>query len=487
LLFSVNAFAETKEISVDINQDYTNAVFYISWDNVEEKGTVEVTAPDGKVYSKSQTSDDVYEANGEAIVSVGQVAKGTWNVKVTGTNLGTVKVDVGQLPNSMVIDEFSVNEQNDKYMAKFSISDCPEEVSIEIYADYDSEGYDGNRVYSGNNKSAGEVEINLDNLKAGEYHFYIIVSKDGAYKRAYSNSVISKQNKDSEIKVQDVVGGKYNDGYYISWTNEDEESEYEKHTVYVWDADMNLIFEEEVEGDNLYYGEFDDDSDKVYLAVVSTDSKCNYDKIEVSKDASVEAEVVYDVDDNVTNHTFITADVSFQGKCTFEASLNDALMLEDESEAGKYKISMSDGNNTIIFLVRDEDGNVKTFTKDIYVDTVPPALSVSEDLDNMVTSKNYVYVSGYSEAGATLTLNGKEVTMKKGYFNEKVSLEYGKNTIKLVAEDVAGNKSVYTATVDYEMSKSSRNKIYIYAVIIVVLVIVYMVVFIKGIRRRKKG
>jgi t-SNARE complex subunit (syntaxin) len=77
--------------------------------------------------------------------------------------------------------------------------------------------------------------------------------------------------------------------------------------------------------------------------------------------------------------------------------------------------------------------------------------------------------------------------MKKGYFNEKVSLEYGKNTIKLVAEDVAGNKSVYTATVDYEMSKSSRNKIYIYAVIIVVLVIVYMVVFIKGIRRRKKG
>lgn len=37
ILIYVNAFAETKEVKLNVDKDYTNAIFYITWDNVEEK------------------------------------------------------------------------------------------------------------------------------------------------------------------------------------------------------------------------------------------------------------------------------------------------------------------------------------------------------------------------------------------------------------------------------------------------------------------
>ena len=37
ILLYVNAFAETKEVKLNVDKDYTNAIFYITWDNVEEK------------------------------------------------------------------------------------------------------------------------------------------------------------------------------------------------------------------------------------------------------------------------------------------------------------------------------------------------------------------------------------------------------------------------------------------------------------------
>lgn len=482
LLLSINVFAETKELKLTVDKEYTNAIFYITWDNEEEKGSVELISPDGKVYSKSKTSDDVYESNGEAIINVGTPAKGDWIIKVTGNNLGQIKVEAGQLPDSMVIDSFTVEESNGKYIAKYSISDCPQEVTIEIFADTDNNGFDGKSVYSKAGKSSDNIEISLDGLNPGEYHFYIRVSKDGIFKREYSDSIISLQKKNNNKKVKDVKGGKYNDGYYISWTNENDN---DKKTVYVWDADLNLVSEIECEaGDDLYYGNFKDDDEKVYLAVVDGND-CNYDRIEVNKATEVAAKVVYDIEENVTNHRFITADVTINGKCSIDALLNNEVMLETVKEAGKYRINMSDGDNEVVFKITDEKNNVITYTKNIYVDTVAPALSISEDIDNSITSDDYIYISGYSEEGATLTLDGREISMEKGYFNQKVNLQLGKNTIKLVAKDLAGNESTYTAIVTYEMNKKSRIELYVITGTIVVLVIIYLIVFIKGIRRRK--
>ena len=70
LVLPVHA-AET-EVTIDLGREYTEAVFYVTWENYEQAGTVKLTSPSGKVYSKDKTPDQVYEANGEAIVNVGK-------------------------------------------------------------------------------------------------------------------------------------------------------------------------------------------------------------------------------------------------------------------------------------------------------------------------------------------------------------------------------------------------------------------------------
>lgn len=487
LISSFNVYADTKELTMNVNNDYTNAAFSITWEKYDKEADVEIVSPDGKTYSKKETPDAVYAAPGEAVISVGQPAKGEWKIKVTGDSLGKIDVNVGQVPNSLIIDSFTVKENGDKYEAEYSVSDCPESIDVEIFADTDSEGFDGEEVYSGNGGASGTVELNMGMVLSGEYHFYIRISSDGTYKRKYSDSVISYQNKDVTDKVQGVTGGKYNDGYYISW---EYENEYDDFKIYVWDKDMNLTSEEEVEGEGFYYGDFNtdengDDEEKVYLAVVYANKRCNYDKIEVKSDTELDAEVTFDVEGDITSHKFIEGTVQSSGDCIINAFLNGEQKIENETEAGSYRVIMSDGDNEVIFLVNDEDGNKKEFVKKIYVDTIAPALSVADDINNLVTSKSYVYVSGYSENGATVTLNGREIELQKGYFNEKVDLGLGKNNIELIAEDIAGNKTVYKAVVSYEINKKGRMELYILTVIAIALGILYIIVFVKGIRRRR--
>lgn len=484
MLNNTQTYAATKKMTIDVDQNYDDFIFYITWENEEEIAKVEIISPDKKTYSDEENSENVYESNGEAIVNVGTAKKGTWTVNVTGNKLGEINVSAGQTPQSMVIEAFDVKENSNKYIAEYEISDCPDEVYIEVFADKDDSGYDGERIYGDTGKSKGKIELDISALKSGEYHFYLRVSNQGMFKREYSKSTLSYQNPNASDEVQGVTAGKYDEGYYISWLCENEN---EMYKVFVWDENLNLIAEEQMEGKDFYYGSFDKDAKKIYIAVIRDTGNDKYTRFEVENVEHTEATVTFDVEENATNHQFITADVQFSGNYKFNASINDTMKLENQTESGKYKINLNDGNNNVLFLLMDESGNINTFTKEIYVDTVAPALSVSKDVNNTVTSDKYIYVSGYSEAGASLTLNNEEVTMKQGYFNEKVSLEYGDNDIKLVATDTAGNTSQYTATVTCKMEKASQFKLVLYISIAAALLVIYILVFIFGIRRKKKA
>ena len=78
-----------------------------------------------------------------------------------------------------------------------------------------------------------------------------------------------------------------------------------------------------------------------------------------------------------------------------------------------------------------------------------------------------------------------DIKMEKGYFSYKVELNYGTNKLNLVAEDMAGNKSAYSATVKCELNKKSRFDMYIVSGVIGLLLICYMIVFVKGFKRKR--
>ena len=120
--------------------------------------------------------------------------------------------------------------------------------------------------------------------------------------------------------------------------------------------------------------------------------------------------------------------------------------------------ALSDGTHTIKVSASDYDGNVATqksvkFT----VDTVPPELSVSAPVDNLVTNQSSLVVKGttndVTSSPVTLTIKlngGTEQTVEvgsDGSFTKTLTLVTGENTIVITAKDGAGKTSTVTKKV----------------------------------------
>ncbi|MEW5760054.1 MAG: hypothetical protein AB1779_04750 [Candidatus Thermoplasmatota archaeon] len=75
----------------------------------------------------------------------------------------------------------------------------------------------------------------------------------------------------------------------------------------------------------------------------------------------------------------------------------------------------------------------------IIIDTIPPPLKIKEPPDIIYTNKKYINVSGVSEAGADITINGMDVDMSYDNFTATIPLIEGENIIIVEAKDLAGN------------------------------------------------
>lgn len=120
--------------------------------------------------------------------------------------------------------------------------------------------------------------------------------------------------------------------------------------------------------------------------------------------------------------------------------------------------ALSDGTHTIKVSASDYDGNVATQKSVTFtVDTVPPELSVSAPVDNLVTNQSSLVVKGttndVTSSPVTLTIKlngGTEQTVEvgsDGSFTKALTLVTGENTIVITAKDGAGKTSTVTKKV----------------------------------------
>lgn len=114
--------------------------------------------------------------------------------------------------------------------------------------------------------------------------------------------------------------------------------------------------------------------------------------------------------------------------------------------------ALSDGTHIIKVSASDYDGNVATQKSVTFtVDTVPPELSVSAPVDNLVTNQSSLVVKGttndVTSSPVTLTIKlngGTEQTVEvgsDGSFTKTLTLVTGENTIVITAKDGAGKTS----------------------------------------------
>lgn len=116
---------------------------------------------------------------------------------------------------------------------------------------------------------------------------------------------------------------------------------------------------------------------------------------------------------------------------------------------------LGQGSHSFYVVATDNDGNTRTgSTRQFYVDTADPSLSVTSPTNNLATASNTVTVSGTASDTVGLksvTVNGTTVTVSSsGSFSKSVSLSAGSNTITVVATDNAGRTTVITRTVIYD-------------------------------------
>lgn len=134
--------------------------------------------------------------------------------------------------------------------------------------------------------------------------------------------------------------------------------------------------------------------------------------------------------------------------------------------------SLAEGNHTATFDVSDNDDNAATQASvNVFVDTVPPVLSVTAPENNYSSSEATITVTGttsdVSSTPVTLTIKvndgtEEEVTVEDGgAFSHDVTLTSGTNTIVITATDSAGETATVTRVVSYDSSAPVISEIII--------------------------
>ncbi len=485
-VFGSNTYAATKTVDVILEEDCEKCVFSIVWENADQTAEVEVISPTGQKFGKTETPEQTTISDGGIYIHAGYAQAGTWKVVITGEKLGRVDVSAGELPGAMNIDRFEVDADGEgeglSYRAVWSVSDSAVDLNVEIYADQNSQGFDGTRVASFQSTPAGEGTFQLSNLDNGYYFFYIkVYDRIGAFSYRYADKAIAYENAGSPEKLEDVTAYCLNGDVYISW-----EGDNDTYKVMLFSAATNeLLFEEEIRGNSCVLA-FPEGHEEVLAGVASYDRNRlgKFDFHKVSAKSLPEASVVYP-EENVTNQTAIFAEVAFDQEYHVSATLNQDLLLENGDRAGKYQISLKEGNNDIVFMVSDDEGNMRTFLKTIYLDSIPPQLAIKHDINKVRTGDSHIYIEGYTEAGAVLYCNDEPVELVNNYFSLRYDLSLGRNEIVISAKDVAGNEALYSAEVNRTILTGSSLRWIIIGIIGVVLLLLEMIFLVKGVKRRK--
>jgi len=117
--------------------------------------------------------------------------------------------------------------------------------------------------------------------------------------------------------------------------------------------------------------------------------------------------------------------------------------------AGNFSatVPLVEGNNTILVFAADEAGNTATITRTVVLDTTPPILELQSPRDGSYTNIRETTVSGRTEPGAKVMVNGQVLVNSGGRFTLVVGLPSDANLLNITVIDAAGNSNSTTVTV----------------------------------------
>src|SRR3989338_384007 len=117
-------------------------------------------------------------------------------------------------------------------------------------------------------------------------------------------------------------------------------------------------------------------------------------------------------------------------------------------------IHLREGDNDVFAQAKDQAGNTSqaSASQTVNLDTEVPLLTIDspKNGDRFFDKDSPITISGKSEDGVNLTINGRFVLVRSdGSFSLQLSLNGGDNKIEASAPDPAGNDTKVSLTVNY--------------------------------------
>ncbi len=110
-------------------------------------------------------------------------------------------------------------------------------------------------------------------------------------------------------------------------------------------------------------------------------------------------------------------------------------------------LELSEGVNVFVFRSRDRAGNANSTTITVLRDSTAPAIEISAPADEARFNTTCIVLTGKTESGASVKVNGLAIQNDGGSFCAGLSLREGTNTITVEAWDALLNHAGRTVTV----------------------------------------
>lgn len=183
-----------------------------------------------------------------------------------------------------------------------------------------------------------------------------------------------------------------------------------------------------------------------------------------------------------TNQEYLSITVNSDKTYSLSVEENGiGIFSEDNIEPGEciYDIPLrSEGENTISFVLVDENGNACSKKATFYKDTIAPELSLSEDYNGASTYDSVFTISGTVKNYDSFELDQTPVEVADdGTFSCDLNLQTGNNEFYISASDEAGNVSSSAFMITL-LEKKETNPVSDYIFIISILLITFFLLLV---------
>lgn len=393
LTFSISVYAEEleKTIEIELNKEYVQCTFYVSFEK-EKCDNVTLITPNRKEYTFTQDS-----INEERL-----------KCTIKNTVIGKYKVIVKkEIDSSDVTENDGAAQDSSDEEIQISDTDSSSEADREI-----------GKVTVSVQADEETTEAITDNLK-------LTKEIDG-------------------LKIYWI-----DDDIAIDWTD----TTVGKVNITVFDSgNLKILGSEKVDG-NSYRCPVDQSIKQITVKIVpaeSTNVNGAGDEFIVDVDNHPDGEILIEPFEYVNTDTIPAVANLNESYSLLFTNNGEVVGQTDVLQPGSHDIEVPTviGENNVKIYIVDDAGNMRSTSVSFIKDIEPPIIKIEDDINGLATYDEMVEFNGIVTDFDTLVFRNQEVEVDwDGSFNIQASLKDGPNELELIATDLAGNQTTYTAVV----------------------------------------